>query len=65
MQSKSMQEYWQDSYLAADNDVYVETLYDNYLINPDSVDLSWRRYFDSLLQQYPRGAAEVSHLAIQ
>jgi 2-oxoglutarate dehydrogenase E1 component len=64
-QSKSMQELWQDSYLAAGNESYLENLYETYLVNPQDVAPAWRNYFDSLVQQISRGAPDVSHTAIR
>lgn len=64
MQSKSMQDLWQDSYLAAGNDGYLENLYEAYLQNPQDVTPEWRNYFTSLLQS-SGATAEVSHQAIR
>jgi 2-oxoglutarate dehydrogenase E1 component len=65
MQSKSMQEQWQDSYLAPGNESYLEDLYESYLADPHSVSLEWRGYFDSLLQQVSRTTPDVSHAAVR
>lgn len=64
-QPKSMQELWQDSYLAAGNESYLENLYESYLMNPQSVDSEWRNYFDSLLKKMGRSTPDVSHNAIR
>src|SRR5436190_17872958 len=64
-QTKSMQDLWQDSYLAAGNEEYLESLYDAYLENPSSVSAEWQRYFDQLLQQMARVNPDVSHAAIR
>lgn len=61
---KSMQALWQESYLAPENDCYLEDLYERYLVNPHDVDPKWREYFDNLLQTMPRGTADVSHAAV-
>lgn len=63
--TKSMQDLWQDSYLASGNESYLEDLYESYLTNPQSVGPEWRKYFDSLLQSMSRSAPEVSHAAIR
>lgn len=65
IQSKSMQELWQDSYLAAGNEGYLEDLYEAYLTNPQDVAPEWRHYFDSLLQKMSRSSPEISHAAIR
>lgn len=58
---KSMKDFWQDSYLSAENDTYIEELYEQYLASPESVPSEWRKYFDNL-----RGKQEdLSHAAIQ
>ena len=64
-QSKSMQELWQDSYLAAGNEGYLEGLYETYLANPQDVAPEWRSYFDNLLQRMSRTTPEVSHEAVR
>ena len=62
-QPKSMQSFWQDSYLAAGNEGYLEDLYDSYLANPDDVSKEWRDYFDNL-KKTSRGG-DVSHKAVR
>src|SRR6187431_2570443 len=63
--TKSMQDLWQDSYLAPGNESYLEDLYESYLTNPQSVGPEWRHYFDHLLQTVPHVGAEVSHAAVR
>jgi len=63
-QSKSMQALWQDSYLAAGNEGYLEDLYEAYLKNPTAVSDEWRQYFDSL-RESATSAGEISHTAIR
>ncbi|TAK76214.1 MAG: 2-oxoglutarate dehydrogenase E1 component [Gammaproteobacteria bacterium] len=65
IQPKPMQAMWQDSYLAAGNEGYIENLYDTYLTNPQAVSPEWRHYFDSVLKQSTSSAPEVSHAAIR
>ncbi|GMQ92376.1 MAG: 2-oxoglutarate dehydrogenase E1 component [Gammaproteobacteria bacterium] len=60
----SLQQRWQSSTLADGNAPYLETLYENYLQDPESVDQAWRRYFDGL----PRvngTERDVSHAEIR
>ena len=64
-QSKSMQAFWQDSYLAAGNEAYLENLYDAYLANPQSVTPEWRHYFDQLQQTQSSSSPDVSHRDIR
>ncbi len=64
-QPKSMQDLWQDSYLASGNEAYLEDLYESYLENPESVTPEWRQYFNGLLQRTGRMNADVSHAAVR
>ncbi len=64
-QTKTLQQQMQDSYLAPDNDAYLENLYEDYLANPDQIDPKWRRYFDNLAQQMVRQTPDVPHSPIQ
>jgi 2-oxoglutarate dehydrogenase E1 component len=60
----SLQQRWQSSTLADGNAPYLETLYENYLQDPESVDQAWRRYFENL----PRvngSERDVSHAEIR
>ena len=43
------------------NGAYVEDLYEQYLVSPDSVDAKWRKYFDEL---QGREAGDVPHSAV-
>ena len=45
---KTVQEAWDSSCLAGSNAVYLEQLYEDYLQDPDSVDASWKSWFDNL-----------------
>src|SRR5579862_3644070 len=64
-QAKTMQELWQDSYLASGNEIYLEDLYETYLTNPGELSSEWRDYFDNLLQNMPGSLPDVSHSAIR
>ena len=37
-----------ESFLTGTSSIYAEQMYENYLLNPESVHESWRRYFDNL-----------------
>jgi len=43
-----MQDYFENSYLFAENAPYVEELYEEYLNNPGSVPSNWRTYFNAM-----------------
>lgn len=62
---KSMQALWQDSYLGAGNEGYIEDLYETYLANPQQIDPSWRAFFDDLSKSMQRPLKDVSHSAIR
>lgn len=65
MQKKTMMEQFQkSSYLADNNASYIETLYENFLRDSNSVNKEWCNYFQSLSQ----GTAEIlgiSHVSNQ
>lgn len=58
---KSMKDLWKDSYLSAQNDAYLEELYETYLHSPNDLSPEWKKYFDSL----SAGSTDVSHSAIK
>ena len=43
-----MQGYWKTSELEGENAAYLEMLYETYLDDPNSVDPSWKAYFDNI-----------------
>ena len=59
-----MQQMWSSSHIAGGNVAYVEELYEQYLRDPDSVDVQWRDYFEQLPPVNGAGV-DVSHSAIQ
>ena len=59
-----MQQMWSSSHIAGGNVAYVEELYEQYLRDPDSVDVQWRNYFEQLPPVNGAGV-DVSHSAIQ
>jgi len=61
-QSKTMQEQWQDSYLASGNESYIEEMYESYLADPQSVTSEWKKYFEQLSQH---STPDVSHAAVR
>ncbi|MEG1691522.1 MAG: thiamine pyrophosphate-dependent enzyme, partial [Hafnia sp.] len=48
MQNGAMKAWLDSSYLAGANQSYIEQLYEDYLTDPDSVDLSWKEIFQQL-----------------
>ena len=48
MQNGNMLQQWGLSQLSAENAAYVEDLYEQYLLSPQSVPDDWRSYFDKL-----------------
>lgn len=64
MQKKSlMQQFQRNSYLADNNAAYIESLYDKYLKNPQSVTEKWCHYFQSLSNG--QDVSDISHQAIR
>ncbi len=60
-QQKSMNEWWDNSYLSGDNDAYLEGLYETYLHSPDEVSPEWRDYFKQLGQSTDVSHADIRH----
>jgi 2-oxoglutarate dehydrogenase E1 component len=64
MQKTSLMRQFQlNSYLADNNAGYVETLYENFLKDPNSVNAEWRDYFQSLANGHAQ--PDVSHATIR
>jgi len=54
-----------DSYLNGVNSAYLEQQYEQYLSNPNSLDLQWRQHFDQLPKKSPHAPAEISESEIR
>ena len=48
MSSNELQKQWATSYLSGGSMDYVDNLYEDYLVSPDSVSADWRQVFDQL-----------------
>ncbi|SQI41603.1 2-oxoglutarate dehydrogenase E1 component [Leminorella richardii] len=48
MQNGALKSWLDSSYLAGANQSYIEQLYEDYLTDPDSIDESWRKTFDTM-----------------
>ncbi|WP_425512018.1 2-oxoglutarate dehydrogenase E1 subunit family protein, partial [Xanthomonas fragariae] len=55
-----LKQFAQSSQLAGGNAAYIEDLYEQYLVAPDSVDPKWKSYFDGFKG---RDAGDVPHSA--
>ncbi len=55
----------QTGHLSGANSDYVEALYENYLLDPDSIPTQWRDYFEALPAVNGETHREVSHARIQ
>lgn len=58
MQNGAMKAWLDSSYLAGANQSYIEQLYEDFLTDPDSIDLSWR----SIFQQLPTAGVKPDQL---
>lgn len=58
MQNGAMKAWLDSSYLAGANQSYIEQLYEDFLTDPDSIDLSWR----SIFQQLPTAGGKPDQL---
>ncbi len=56
-----LKQFAQSSQLAGGNASYVEDLYEQYLVSPDSVDSKWKTYFDGFKG---REAGDIPHSAV-
>nr|WP_194243703.1 MULTISPECIES: 2-oxoglutarate dehydrogenase E1 component [unclassified Stenotrophomonas] len=56
-----MKQFAQSSQLAGGNASYIEDLYEQYLVSPDSVDPKWKTYFDGF---QGREAGDIPHSAV-
>ena len=59
----SMEQFQQTSCLADNNAGYIETLYENFLKDPNNVNEEWRHYFQSLSNGAPMH--DISHAVIR
>lgn len=56
-----LKQFAQSSQLAGGNASYIEDLYEQYLVSPDSVDPKWKTYFDGFKG---REAGDIPHSAV-
>ena len=56
-----LKQFAQSSQLAGGNASYIEDLYEQYLVSPDSVDPKWKSWFDGFKG---REAGDVPHSAV-
>ena len=56
-----LKQFAQSSQLAGGNAAYIEDLYEQYLVSPDSVDPKWKTYFDGF---NCRQAGDIPHSAV-
>jgi 2-oxoglutarate dehydrogenase E1 component len=64
MSDVSLREAWDQAYLSDGNMAYVDSLYEDYLLNPNSVTDEWREIFQRI-QSEKGDAADVSHRQIR
>ncbi len=63
MSSSDLQKEWASSYLSSGSMGYVDSLYEDYLDDPESVPADWRDTFDKWSQN--GGAKDVSHREVR
>jgi 2-oxoglutarate dehydrogenase E1 component len=59
MTSSTLQKQWSEAYLSGSNMAYVDSLYEDFLENPDSVPEEWKKLFKDISNKC--GKNEVSH----
>jgi 2-oxoglutarate dehydrogenase E1 component len=64
MSSSNLQNEWASSYLSGGSMAYVDSLYEDYLADPDSVSADWRAVFNALPKSN-NAAGDVSHRDIR
>ncbi len=64
MSGSDLQNEWASSYLSGGSMAYVDSLYEDYLADPDSVSADWKAVF-SALPKVNGGAKEISHRDIR
>jgi 2-oxoglutarate dehydrogenase E1 component len=65
MQNSSMEQLWNSSHISGGNAVYVEDLYETFLLDPGSVPAEWRTYFEQLPNIEGVVTQDVPHSAIR
>lgn len=65
MSNSNIQSLIAGSYLSGGNADYLEDLYEQFLRDPNSVDVAWRNYFQNLPQVNGLAAFDVSHADIR
>ncbi|MCW5589083.1 MAG: 2-oxoglutarate dehydrogenase E1 component [Legionellales bacterium] len=63
MTQPTMTEMWDNSFLYDGSSSYLESLFEDYLRDPNTVDSRWRQCFDQLPKK--NGSLDVSHAAIR
>jgi 2-oxoglutarate dehydrogenase E1 component len=61
MTEQTMQQRWENSFLAGGGDSYLESLYEAYIKNPNDVSAEWREYFAT----FGNNSKDVSHQDIR
>jgi 2-oxoglutarate dehydrogenase E1 component len=61
MQHDQMELLWNSSHVFGGNAAYVEDLYEQYLLDPNSVSGQWRDYFDKLPRVSGYSARDIPH----
>lgn len=65
MHESSMEQLWSSSQLSGGNQAYVEELYEQYLIDPNSVSEQWRNFFNSLPRVEGVDHQDIPHTPIK
>ena len=65
MSEGSMEKSLNTSHLAGGNLCYLDDLYEDYLLDPNSVPNEWRQYFDSLPRVEGTIVGDVPHSIVQ
>lgn len=65
MHQESMQTLWDSSHIDGGSAAYVESLYEQYLLDPNSISERWREYFEKLPRSEGNLSRDVPHSTVR
>ena len=65
MAESSMEALWRSGHISGGNASYVETMFEDFLEDPEQCPEEWRRYFESLSNAAESAADDLSHATVK
>jgi 2-oxoglutarate dehydrogenase E1 component len=65
MAESSMEALWRSGHISGGNASYVETMFEDFLEDPEQCPEQWRRYFESLSNAAESPAGDLSHATVK